>query len=466
MSFKKRLIAVAAIIVMAAAVLYGSSIKPEEEPEVVADNPLSWYERTETLYFWYSDEAMTNFINSAAVEFGEKEQVRVIPILASESEYLEAINNASLRTEQVPDAYIVSHDLLEKAYLAGLATRIEDAGDVCDSEHFPKAALDAITYQDKLVAYPLFFETSALVYNKTYLSQWAEQAALREILGIGEEETTPDVGSTEVDPNLLAQKTAEYLNNSIPKTVDDILNIANTFNVPEGVEGVLKWDVSDIFYNYWIVGNYVNIGGAAGDDHLVVDINSPETKACLEVYKALNQFFYIESDTVTYESVVEDFCAGRTVFTIATTDVVEILAKAKADGSLNFEYGIAMLPEVSAELSSRAMSVTNAVAINSYSDNKELANKFAAYLTDECAQVLYEKTGKVSANLKANTDNEALVTFKAVYANSAPLPKIMEAANFWMHLEALFAKVWNGADVTELVQVLSDQIQMQINASK
>lgn len=466
MSFKKRLIAVAAIIVMAAAVLYGSSNKPEEEPEVVVENPLSWYERTETLYFWYSDEAMTNFVNSAAVEFGEKEEVRVIPILASENEYLEAINNASLRTEQVPDAYIISHDLLEKAYLAGLATRIDDNANVCNKEHFPTAALDAVTYQDKLVAYPLFFETSALVYNKTYLSQWAGQAALREILGIGEEETTPDVGTTEVDSALLAQKTEEYLNNSIPKTVDDILNIANTFNVPEGVEGVLKWDVSDIFYNYWIVGNYVNVGGAAGDDHLVVNINSPETIACLEVYKALNQFFYIESDTVTYDSVVEDFCAGKTVFTIATTDVVKTLAEAKNSGSLNFEYGIAELPAVSSELLSRAMSVTNAVAINSYSDNKELANKFAAYLTNECAPILYDKTGKVSANLKANTDNAELATFKAVYANSAPLPKIMEAANFWMHLEALFAKVWNGADVTELMQILSDQIQMQINASK
>jgi len=470
MSLKKRLCAVAAVGIMAAALFLGSTIFKvnNEEGAAVEENLFPWLDRTETIYFWYADESISTFINSAAVSFGEREKVRVIPVLTSEGEYLEAINEASLHSEQVPDAYIVSHDMLEKAYLAGLATQIQDATGICNENRFSEAALSAVTYRDKKIAYPMYFETSALIYNETYLALWAGQAALRDLLEVSMDEGVPDLESSgiEIDEAQLAAKTEEYFLNAIPQTVDDILNIANTFDVPEGVEGVLKWDVSDIFYNYWFVGNYVTVGGDTGDNPENININSPETIACLEVYKNLNQFFYIESKTVTYESVVEDFLAGKSVFTIATTDVAKRLADAKANGEFTFDYGIAPLPAVSEELKSRGMSVTSAIAINGYSENKDLANKFAAYLIEDCAEGMYERCGKVSANTHMNTENGALQMFMQAYADSVPLPKMMETANFWMHLEALFAKVWNGADVNQLVLDLSDLIHMQIHASE
>ena len=51
------------------------------------------------------------------------------------------------------------------------------------------------------------------------------------------------------------------------------MNIADTFDAPEGVEGVMKWDVNNIFYNYWIVGNYMIVGGDPGDDRNDININ-------------------------------------------------------------------------------------------------------------------------------------------------------------------------------------------------
>ena len=464
MHFKKRLIAVAAVAVFAAAVLYGSTRDWNAEPE--AGRPLSWFDRKDTIYFWYSDETMTNFVNSAAVAFGEREDVHVIPVLASGSEYLEELNRASVEEEQLPDVYMISHDSLEKAYLAGLAEEIDDVQGVCDTAHFPAAALSAVSYHGKTVAYPLSFETSALIYNDTYLQEWAAQIAQKELLGDGTEDGVPEENSDgiAVDETQLAAKTEEYYANAIPQTMDDILNIADTFDVPEGVEGVLKWDVSDIFYNYWFVGNYMIVGGDAGDDETQINIDNPETVACLEVYKALNQFFFIESDTVSYESVLQDFIDGKTVFTIATTDAVQRLAQAKSVGELAFDYGVAMMPDVSAELQSRSMSVTNAVAVNGYSQHKELANKFAAYLVDECADSLYDRTGKVPANLYAAAEAGPLAIFKLEYAESIPLPKMMETGNFWLQLERLFAKVWNGEDVTAQVQELAAQIAAQTSA--
>lgn len=478
MFLKKRMIATAAVIAMAAAAVYGSTQEMSQTQDT--GERLQLFRGKETIYCWYSDEALSGYINAAAVSFGEQNKVRVIPVLTSDSEYLEAVNQETLHSAQIPDIYLLSSDSLEKAYLAGLATKVPDTEGICDTDHFSRAALAAVTYDDKIIGYPVYFDTSALVYNEDYLRTWATQQAEKELSGssdndepvgegeeiieedsLPEDQTTDQVTADEATVNALAE---QYFAKALPSTVDDLLNIADTFDAPEGVEGVMKWDVNNIFYNYWIVGNYMIVGGDPGDDRNDININNPETIQCLEVYKALNQFFFIESDTVTYDSVIQDFIDGKTMFTIGTTDVVKRLEDAKADGSLTFNYGIARMPDVSAELQSRSLSVTGAAVINGYSEHKELADRFAAYLSEEYADGLYERSGKMPASIHAaeNADNGALMIFANEYADSVSLPKMLETGNFWMQLEVLFSKVWNGEDVTTLVQQLADNMSQQL----
>ena len=451
MFLKKRIIATAAVIAMAAAAVYGSTQAMSQTQE--SGSGLQLFRGKETIYCWYSDEALSGYINAAAVSFGEQNSgVRVIPVLTSDSEYLEAINQETLHSDQIPDIYLLSSDSLEKAYLAGLASKVPDTVGICNTDHFSQAALSAVTYDQKLIGYPVYFDTSALVYNEDYLRTWATQQAEKELAGssendepigegeeiieedsLPEDQTTEQVTADEAAVNALAE---QYFAEALPSTVDDLLNIADTFDAPEGVEGVMKWDVNNIFYNYWIVGNYMIVGGDPGDDRNDIDINNPETIQCLEVYKALNQFFFIESDTVTYDSVIQDFIDGKTMFTIGTT--------------------------------SRSLSVTGAAVINSYSEHKELADCFAAYLAEGYADGLYERSGKMPASLQAaeNADNGALMIFADEYADSVSLPKMLETGNFWMQLEVLFSKVWNGDDVTTLVQQLDETIAGQVGGTE
>ena len=482
MFLKKRIIATAAVIAMAAAAVYGSTQEMSQTQDT--GDRLQLFRGKETIYCWYSDESLSGYINAAAVSFGEQNKVRVIPVLTSDSEYLEVINQETLHSDQIPDIYLLSSDSLEKAYLAGLASKVPDTEEICDTDHFSQAALAAVTYNDKIIGYPVYFDTSALVYNEDYLKTWATQQAEKELSGssdndepvgegeeIIEEDSLPEDQTTEqatVDEAAVNALAEQYFAKALPSTVDDLLNIADTFDAPEGVEGVMKWDVNNIFYNYWIVGNYMIVGGDPGDDRNDININNPETIQCLEVYKALNQFFFIESDTVTYDSVIQDFIDGKTMFTIGTTDVVKRLEDAKADGSLTFNYGIARMPDISAELQSRSLSVTGAAVINGYSEHKELADRFAAYLAEGYSDGLYERSGKMPASLHAaeNADNGALTVFADEYADSVSLPKMLETGNFWMQLEVLFSKVWNGEDVTTLVEQLAGTIAEQVGSTE
>lgn len=460
MEFKKRLLATLAVVCVMAGLLYagvsGIKIEAEEIPEL--------FDTKETIYFWYSDAGLSDYINSAAVAFGEERDVRVIPVLVLDSAYLEAINEASLRSEQIPDAFIISNDSLEKAYLAGLAGRITDTGNLCTTEHFPQTALAAVTYKDKLIAYPFYYETSALLYNKTYLEAWtAEQLAAQEAGSEGDEgEDLPEAEEgEEIVGEIELEVTPEQLAAGIPSTMDEVLAFADNYDAPENVE-VLRWDVSDIFYNYYFVGNYMIVGGENGDDETLIDIYNDETKQCLEVYQRLNQFFFIESDTVTYDSVVQDFIDGKLVFTVATTDVLKRMEAAKEEGLFSYEYGIARIPRPSAELEGRSLSVTNCVAINGYSTHRDLANEFAAFLTGSYYERLYERTGKASANLAANPENAELAMFMEEYKNSQSLPKLIETSNFWIQVEILFSRVWEGGDIDSLLLELSNQIISQI----
>ena len=102
MSLKKRLTAVV-ITALAAVLTFGiakSGIQiSEKQEEEVADNG------KDTLYLWYTDEALTSYLSSAAVTYNETHDVRIVPVLETGLEYLENINKASVENN-VPDIYI------------------------------------------------------------------------------------------------------------------------------------------------------------------------------------------------------------------------------------------------------------------------------------------------------------------------------------------------------------------------
>ncbi|MDE6218985.1 MAG: extracellular solute-binding protein, partial [Lachnospiraceae bacterium] len=350
---KKRLLAVAAALVavgviIAAVFLYRAALEGSGKSSPEFGN------RKETIHLWYTDDALTDYLNSKALEFYDSTDIRVDVKLVSGLEYLEAVNAASLdEGTDTPDLYILSNDSLEKAYLAGLATQLPDTAPVHEEGLFSQAAKNAVIYDGKYVACPMYFETSALLYNKTYLQQIVDT-----INSVGNEE---EEGGENASEDLIGESaeapamTAEQL---IPKSIVDILTFADQYPTPENVEYFFRWDVSDIFYNYFFIGNYISVGGAAGDDKSLIDIYNTESVSSLKVYQEMNQFFSIDTKETNYDTIMQEFQEGRTIYTIATSDCLRRLDEAAKNGEFSYEYGIAKLPDINQELTTRGMSVT------------------------------------------------------------------------------------------------------------
>lgn len=424
---KKRLLW-AVIILTVAAILAGAVFFYQRQRGEKGDLLSEHGNRKETVNLWYTDDALTDYLSSKALEFYENTDIRVVVRLVSGLEYLEAVNAASLDDGiDTPDLYILSNDSLEKAYLAGLATQLPDTAPVYEEQLFPQSARDAVQYNGKYVACPMYFETSALLYNKTYLQQIADEA--------------------------------EQL---IPASIVDILTYADQYSTPENVEYFFRWDVSDIFYNYFFIGNYISVGGAAGDDKSLIDIYNTESVSSLKVYQEMNQFFSIDTKETNYDTIMQEFQEGKTIYTIATSDCIRRLDEAARNGAFGYEYGIAKLPDINQELATRGMSVTNALVINGYSEHKEAAGRLMEYLIRDANADLYDMTGKLSSVIRDTYASEHEAAFMENYMESVPIPKMLETGNFWVELEICFAKVWGGEDANAQLRKLSEQIRTQL----
>ena len=475
MTFKKRLFMILAVVLIAGG-LYGAgklglAVLPLAEEELAED---SLFRHRETLYLWYADEGLTDYLNGVAVSYNEyQEEVRVVPVYTQGLEYLETINQASLQGEEIPDLYIVSNDALEKAYLAGLASEVKLPEGVQPMEELlPGTAVRAVTYHDRRIGYPFYYETSCLLYNMTYLEDWARAQIIAERdQALAEDaqeqadsgDVVEEVREAQEEEAVSGEEIEAKIGEAIPETIDEILSFADVYDAPEQVEAVFKWDVSDIFYNYFIVGDYIDVGGENGDNADSIGIYNENAIKALRVYQNLNQFFSIDTKEISYDGVLQDFLDGKIVYTVATTDALSKLEKAREEGAFSYEYGVTRVPDVSGELGSASLSVTQCVGVNGYSTKKEMANDFAVYLTQYNTQELYARTGKLPVHCDGETyDNPNAAAFLEEYARSVPMPKMIETSNFWVQLEIAFARIWEGEDANDELRALSEQIMGQV----
>ena len=463
-------------IILIACTLAGTLVYARSGQSIFENRSLFPANKT-TVRLWYTDDSLTSYLQSRAVAYSEtNKNVRLEPVLVSGLEYLEAINKASLTEDNYPDLFIISNDSLEKAYLAGLAMEISGGEDYLSEEMFPYAAINSVTYDGRYIAYPMYFETSSLVYNKTYLEEMAiekmqseidaadGEAAQQAIDNASSDASTmeaSDAASTDASTQITQVMIDEEVEKNLPLTISDILKFSESYNAPEQVEAVFKWDVTDIFYNYFFVGNYMNVGGKAGDDIRQIDIYNTDTISCMKIYQQLNQFFAIDASDIDYDKVVNDFINGKIVFTVATTDILSKIKEAQASGECPYEFGVADMPSLTSEFGTRTMSVTNCIVVNGYTEHISEANAVAQFICNDKSGDIYSSSGKIAAHYGVKYDDKNIDTFVDVYDDSVPMPKTIETSNLWMELEIAFTKIWNGEDCNTTLRQVSERIMTQ-----
>ena len=387
-----------------------------------------------TIKLWYNDDSLSDYLLDACVSFNKEQQdIRVVPTLITDNAYFDRIYHSSVDGNDYPDLYIIRNNELERAWMTGLASEVDDSDHIHSYITYPRTALDSVTYKNMVIAYPLSFSVSALLYNLDSLEQIAEERQL----------SVEDI---------------------IPKTFTDIVQLANTYSAPEKVQSILQWDASDVFYNYAFVGSGLNIGGERGDSDSEIEVYNKQVVAGMQVYQQLSQFFSF--DASSNDDIIRDFADGKIVFTIAGTDAVAKIQQILIENKSELRYGVAKIPDITNVLPSRPLSVTTCLAVNGYSKHKEAANVFARYLLYEQTDTLYQLCGKSPAQNNYICPDDHMQGFFDAYIVSKPISKLRSMSNFWILLENSFVNVWNGADANAELCSLAQTVMRQTTGSE
>ncbi len=372
--------------------------------------------KVEKINLWYTNDELTEYLTNCAIHFRESMGVGVNLKLVSSVDYIEAIYQGT-KEGNVADVYILNTESLEKAYLAGIAAENTDTA-TYNNNIYPEVALNASTYNGKLIGYPFYYDTTFFLYNKDYVEA--------------------------------------------PETFSDIVEFANNYmGEYKNIDTILQWDVHDLFFSYCFVGEYLNFGGVCGDDSSIIDINNANVIEALTYFKQINQALYFDAADSDYEDVLKDFIEGKILYTMGSTANLEQII-----GS-GVNYGISTIPALNDNMDSRAVSINYTAVVNPYTSNKALASRLAQGISFEHAEEFFSYTKKIPSKRLSSYPNENWQHIAEQYEHTAILPKLMATTNYWMELEVILNNIWDKeldeeTEMTGIDEKLSEAEQMEI----
>lgn len=340
------------------------------------------------LLFWYEDPSYRDFFEDAARRFYDRTNIKVVTECRDTLDYIGDIYDKTMQDDVFPDGYLIAGDNLEEAYLYGLVS-VNEKG--LSDTGAARPAIAASSYEGKILGYPLAFRTSLFVYQNGYF------------------QTPPD-------------------------SVQAIIDYARENEPGENVEYLLEWDVNDAFFDFPFISNSVTFDKTESE---VMEVRYDEEmyQKDLDFFEEILGAFSVDAGTVSTESILDNFLAGRTLCALLDTDSLKRLE--------GYDYSVIQIPRLNEELAARPCAITDLLVVNEFSENKEDAAQFASFVTVEMAGGLYEKTGHYSVIMHETPDAVEKTAFDA-YESAVPVPDSQDAKDFWVSLEETILQYFEG----------------------
>ncbi len=353
-------------------------VSEEEEYEKALENGAD-------LLFWYDDESYTSYLTEAAVAFYEEEGIVVDVKYVADVDYVGMIYDATMEGEAFPDAYLLSGEELEKAYLFGIAkenTAVKSYEGVVASN-----AMEASTYGDKVLGYPLSYNVCLLAYNSQYFTEQ-------------------------------------------PASLQAIIDFSDTTEPDENVEYLLEWDVHDPFFDFLFVSNSVVLNKTDSGMYEIGYSEELLAESLVFLEESLESFS-IPIDTVTEQSVLQDVVNGKTLCAIIDSNCAKDIVSSG--------YEIIEFPRLNDTMEAKSVALTDMVLVNDFTEKAKLASEFAQFVTLQQSEILWDMTGHYPVQKQSNADGVENTAYRA-YENAILAPNSQDAGVFWVDLNEMITK--------------------------
>ncbi|MBO9599131.1 MAG: maltose ABC transporter substrate-binding protein [Cohnella sp.] len=299
------------------------------------------------------------------------------------------------------DVVTLPHDKIPQAAKANLLL----PNDLFEEETRATAletAIQASTYDGILYGYPETIETYALFYNKDLVP-------------------TP------------------------PKTWDDVIAFAKTFNDPTNRKYAIAWN-HDTYFNSMFIQSYGGyIYGKDGTDPTDIGLNNEDAIEGMKFYQSLYDVVPIKTTDNKYDIRTELFATGKLAMLIdGPWSLGSFLGKVN--------MGVAPLPDLPGGKKTISMAGVRSFYVNSYTKYPNAAKLLARFLSTEEVQLKdFEMASIIPANKAANENekikNDPIINgFVEQFKNSTTMPSIPQINNVWLPAEAAFASIWDNKD--------------------
>jgi len=387
----------------------------EEAPAIEPEDGAS-------LVIW-EDKNQRSFIEAAAKDFEAKYGVPV------KFEELSPTDQVTKLTTDGPaglgaDVVVFPHDQIGRAAQAGLVLPNDVFADEATSENADNA-VNAVTYDGVLYGYPYNVETYALFYNKKLI------------------------------PNA-------------PKTFDEIVEFAKTFNDVKNNKYAIMWELQQFYYDYAFLAS--NGGYMFGDNNTNKNDIGLNNDGAVEGGKFMQQLkesvLPIKTGDVNYDIKKGLFSGGTLAMDINGPWAISDYRSAGVD------FGIAPLPSINGKPMT-SFSGVKAYYVNAYTKYPNASKLLAEFLSSKESQLKnFEMNGILPSNKEAAGDpkvanDEFTKAFLEQFNNSTPMPSIPEMASVWGPITSAIADIWDGGkDVKTSLDKAVSQIKEAISSGQ
>lgn len=296
------------------------------------------------------------------------------------------------------DVLTLPHDQIGLAVKAGLLL----PNDVFEEETKAanlETAVVASSFDNVLYGYPKSVETYAMFYNKDLLPE-------------------------------------------APKTWEEIVTFANTYNDPAKNKYAIMWEFVG-YYTYPFIGSYG--GYMFGDNNTNaadIGLNKGDVVKGFEYLRTLKKIVPMNAGDITYDVKTQLFKEGKLALNIDGPWSV-----AAFKDSVNF--GVAPLPKFPNGNDSVSFSGVKSYYVNSYTAYPVAARLFASFAGSKENQLLnYELTGAIPTNKEAGEDplikDDPITSgFFQQFSHSVPMSSVPGVDLVWEALKATFVALWD-----------------------
>ena len=299
-------------------------------------------------------------------------------------DYVGDIYERTMQDDGFPDVYLISGDNLEEAYLYGLVSVNKSE---TEGINIAENAIKASSYDEKYLGYPISYNTCIFIYQPGYF---------------------------ETDP----------------QSIQEIIDYSKENEPAENVEYLLEWDVNDAFFDFPFISNSVTFEKTQAECMEVIYDKSLYEQD-LAFFEEIIAFFSVDALTVSEDSIIDNFLAGRTLCALIDTDSLYRLE--------DYSYSVMEIPNLNESLKAQSSAITDMLLVNEFSMHGDIAADFAEFVTVDMATELYQLSGHYSVIPSENPKQAEKVAFLA-YESSVLVPNSQDAKDFWVKLEETISK--------------------------